>query len=175
MIMSKKDPQKQLMYNEAIRKAAIIGIDASSQPKKTLASLYKLFEAISACKNDYEALNKRVNENKVSPTTLERYGVPRSTINANPILREVVRYYQDKQEEEKVVITKRQFDAMKEELALYKSWHNEAVSKDAEYQALQVEYDNLQRQYEQLMNMYMSNMTLNAFNNSLKEKPSAAS
>lgn len=173
--MSKKDPQKQLIYNEAIRQAAIIGIDACSQPKKALASLYKLFEAIGACKKDYEALSKKANENKVNPTTLERYGIPRSTINANPILREVVRYYQDKQEEEKVVITKRQFDDLKEELALYKSWHDEAVSKDAKYQALQVEYDDLLRKHEQLKNLYKSTKTLNVFNEILKEKPSAAS
>lgn len=152
----KDDIQRQQAIETALNRIASLGIDPTGLEGKSLTSAMKLLESIDRWRIDCTEKKRELDRCKINPTTLERYGFSRATINANPVLRAIVRHYEKRQEEEDAMVPKRVVDELQSELELLKAYKNKTIKLGIEKNELQTELENYKRLYNQALEAYAS-------------------
>ena len=150
----------------AIERAASIGVDARSLNAKSLAALVALFAAIDKCNEEGKAARAKLEKYRINPTNVSNFGVSRSTINSNEVLKAVVRYYGNKQDNEKVTVKRTAYENMKQELEMLRTFRDNSLSLGIENQHLRQELDQTARERDQTRQAYE---TLRRENERLKE------
>ena len=125
----------------ALRRAAMLNVDASGLKGKSVPALVKLFKAIDALNADRETAIREMARYKINPSTLARYGMPRPTTNSNPVFRAIVDHFEEEQDNQEVTISQTKYEAMQYELEMLREQNKNLISLGLQVQYLQKEVE----------------------------------
>jgi len=125
----------------ALRRAAMLNVDASGLKGKSLPALTKLFEAVDKLNIDREKALKEAAKYDINPSTLGRYGISRATINSNPVLRAIVARLEEQQKNKEVTISKTKYEAMLYQMEALRKQNEKVISLGLQIQRLQKEVE----------------------------------
>lgn len=125
----------------ALRRAAMLNVDASGLKGKSLPALIKLFEAVDKLKIDREKAHKGAAKYDINPSTLARYGISRATIYSNPVLRAIVDRLEEQQKNMEVTISKTKYEAMLYQMKALHKQNEKVISLGLQIQRLQKELE----------------------------------
>lgn len=152
--MTDKEKDVELAVQYAIERAESIGVDTSSLKPKSELPLVILFRAIDKCLEDSKKAKAGLRKYKVNPTNLGRYGAPRSTINENPVFREIVRYYEETQDSEFVTVKRSEYETMARELEMLRIYRENSIHLGLENQKLREANEKLTKERDIAQNSY---------------------
>lgn len=157
------DISRRIAAEQALRRAAALGVDATSLKGKSLTALIELFQAYDRYKEDRDRAVKEADALKFNTSVLSRYGISRSTIEHNPVLSEIAKVFQEKQDTEKVVLTKTQYDNIMAENETLRLFHDNAIDIGIENERLRAENDKMAKMvvgYKALIDKFQKSANL---------------
>ena len=152
---AKEDRERIEKIERCIRRAASIGIDTRNLKAKSLTAFCDLFEAIDKCMDEGEKYRKEAAKYRVNPSNLERYGIARSTINANPVFRKTVRYYEEAQDKKYIIVKRSELETLRDDNESLRLFNDNAVDIGLENQRLREKIEELERRNKQLTEAYI--------------------
>lgn len=137
------DISRRMAAEQALRRAAAMGVDATPLKGKSLTSLMELFQAYDRYRKDRDRAVKEADALKFSTSVLSRYGISRSTIEHNPILSEIAKAFQEEQDTEKIILTRTYYDNIMAENKTLRLFHDNAINIGIENERLRAENDKM--------------------------------